>query len=171
ELGISEGFKMKTWVVPDSSALPPDIAEAAVQFWVDELGFDVEVESTNYSARRPTLIGRTISIPFHHHMNVGYADEPKGRLVSASKGGANRGIELPNPVLDKTYLANLAQGDAVARIANNIWMEDYMSYWMLNIPLVYQNSMVAVSGRIKEWTPYTETFGNQNSFDTIVLAN
>ena len=167
--GVPAGFKMKAWVVPDASSLPPDIAEAAVQFWVSELGLDVEIESTNYAGRRPTLIGRSISIPFHHHMNAGYADEPKGRLVSASKGGANRGIELPNPVLDKTYLANLKEGDAATRIANNIWMEDYMSYWMLNVPMVFKTALVAVNGRVTEWTPYTETFGNQNSFETVVL--
>ena len=167
--GVPAGFKMTAWVVPDASSLPPDIAEAAVQFWVDELGLEVEVESTNYAGKRPALIGRSISIPFHHHMNAGYADEPKGRLVSASKGGANRGIELPNPVLDKTYLANLSEGDAVTRIKNNIWMEDYMSYWMLNVPMVYKTALVAVNARVTGWAPYTETFGNQNSFQTIVL--
>jgi len=167
--GVPDGFKMKAWVVADASSLPPDIAEAAVQFWVDELGLEVELESTNYAARRPSLIGRSIEIPFHHHMNAGYADEPKGRLVSASKGGANRGIELPNPVLDKTYLANLKEGDAATRIANNVWMEDYMSYWMLNVPMVYKTALVAVNGRVTGWDPYTETFGNHNSFETIVL--
>ncbi|MCH7983595.1 MAG: ABC transporter substrate-binding protein [Chloroflexi bacterium] len=171
DLNIPDGFKMTTWITSDSSALPPDIAESAVQFWVDELGLEVEVEATNYNGRRPTLIGRTIDIPFHHHMNAGYADEPKGRLVSAGKGGANRGMELPNPILERTYWANLAELDAVKRIQNNIFLEDYMSYWMLNIPMVFQNGLVAVSPRVKEWSPYTETFGNANSYDTVVLGN
>ncbi len=171
DLGYGSGFKMSAWVSSDTSSLPPDIAEAAIQFWVDELGFEVEVEATNYAGRRPTLIGRSIDILFHHHMNVGYADEPKGRLVSAGKGGANRGVELPNPILERTYWANLAEQNAAKRIENNIFLEDYMSYWMLNIPMVFQNALVAVSPRVKEWQPYTETFGNANSFETVVLEN
>ena len=48
-------------------------------------------------------------------------------------------------------------------------MEDYMSYWMLNVPMVYKTALVAVNARVTGWAPYTETFGNQNSFQTIVL--
>ena len=169
DLGIPDGFKFTTWVSSDTSALPPDIAESAIQFWVDELGFEVEIEATNYAARRPTLIGRTINIPFHHHINVGYADEPKGRLVSAGQGGANRGVELPNEILERTYWANLGELDAAKRVENNIFLEDYMSYWMLNVPMVFQNGLVAVSPNVAEWHPYTETFGNANSFETAVL--
>ena len=171
DLGIKDGFKLSAWVTPDDQSLPADIAEAAIQFWVDELGLQVEVEATNYNGRRPTLIARTIDIPFHHHMNAGYADEPKGRLVSAGKGGANRGVELPNAVLERTYWANLSELDAQKRTQNNIFLEDYMSYWMLNIPMVFRNGLVAVSPRVKEWHPYTETFGNWNSLETVVLGN
>ncbi len=170
EAGIEEGFTMPVWLTPDSGSLPFDIAEAAVLQWADNLGLNVEIEATAYSARRPTLIGRTIDIPLYHHMNLGYADEPKGRLMTAAKGGANRGIELPNDILERTYWANLVESDAQKRIENNIFLTDWLAETSLVMSMVRQSQLYAVSPRVVEWQPYTETFGGLNGLDTIVLS-
>ncbi len=170
EAGVPEGFKIPVWLTPDSGSLPYDIGEAAVLDWQNNLGLSVEIEATAYSARRPTLIGRTIDIPLYHHMNLGYADEPKGRLMSAAKGGANRGIELPNEILERTYWANLVETDAQKRIENNIYLTDWLNETALVMSMVRQNQLYVVSPEVVEWVPYTETFGGMNALDTIVLA-
>lgn len=170
EAGVPEGFRIPVWLTPDSGSLPFDIAEAAVLQWADNLNLNVEIEATAYSGRRPTLIGRTIDIPLYHHMNLGYADEPKGRLMSAAQGGANRGIELPNDILERTYWANLVETDAQKRIENNIFLTDWLAETGLAMSMVRQNQLYAVSPKVVEWMPHTETFGGINGFDTIVLA-
>ena len=170
EAGVEEGFTIPVWLTPDSGSLPFDIAEAAVLQWASNLNLNVEIEATAYSGRRPTLIGRTIDIPLYHHMNLGYADEPKGRLMSAAQGGANRGIELPNEILEKTYWANLVENDAQKRIENNILLTDWLAETSLVMPMVRQNQLYAVSPKVLEWMPHTETFGGINGFDTISLA-
>ncbi len=170
EAGVPEGFRVPVWLTPDSGSLPFDIAEAAVLQWADNLNLNVEIEATAYSGRRPTLIGRTIDIPLYHHMNLGYADEPKGRLMSAARGGANRGIELPNDILERTYWANLIESDAQKRIENNIVLTDFLAETGLAMSMVRQNQLYAVSPKVVEWMPHTETFGGINGFDTIVLA-
>ena len=169
EAGVEPGFSIPVWLTPDSGSLPYDIAEAAVNQWATNLDLDVQIEATAYAARRPTLIGRTIDIPLYHHMNLGYPDEPKGRLMSAAKGGANRGIELPNDILDRTYWANLVEQDAAKRIANNIFLTDWLADQALVMSMVRQSQLYAVSPDVVEWQPYTETFGDLNGMDTIVL--
>lgn len=170
EAGVEPGFSIPVWLTPDSGSLPYDIAEAAVNQWATNLDLNVEIEATSYSARRPTLIGRTIDIPLYHHMNLGYFDEPKGRLMSAAQGGANRGIELPNEVLERTYWANLVEQDAAQRIANNIWLTDWLADTSLVMSMVRQSQLYAVSPDVVEWMPHTETFGGLNGLDTIRLA-
>ena len=169
EAGVEPGFSIPVWLTPDSGSLPYDIAEAAVNQWATNLDLDVQIEATAYAARRPTLIGRTIDIPLYHHMNLGYPDEPKGRLMSAAKGGANRGIELPNDILERTYWANLVEQDAAKRIANNIFLTDWLADQALVMSMVRQSQLYAVSPDVVEWQPYTETFGDLNGMDTIVL--
>ena len=169
EAGVEEGFTMPVWLTPDSGSLPFDIAEAAVLQWAANLNLNVEIEATAYSGRRPTLIGRTIDIPLYHHMNLGYFDEPKGRLMTAAKGGANRGIELPNEILEKTYWANLVETDAQKRIENNILLTDWLAETSLVMSMVRQSQLYAVSPEVVEWMPYTETFGSFSGADTIVL--
>ena len=170
EAGVEEGFTMPVWLTPDSGSLPFDIAEAAVLQWAANLNLNVEIEATAYSGRRPTLIGRTIDIPLYHHMNLGYFDEPKGRLMTAAKGGANRGIELPNEILEKTYWANLVETDAQKRIENNILLTDWLAETSLVMSMVRQSQLYAVSPEVVEWMPYTETFGSLSGLDTIVMA-
>ena len=48
-------------------------------------------------------------------------------------------------------------------------IQDYLSTWMLNSPLVLRLNFMAVSPQVAEWTPYTDTFGQINSPETVVL--
>jgi hypothetical protein len=91
--------------------------------------------------------------------------------MSAGLGGANRGTELPVAILEKTYWANLIEPDAQKRIANNVFLEDFLREEWLTAPLVVKVGHAAVSARVLEWTPYMETFGYPNGFETVVLAD
>ncbi len=166
EAGYSDGIKTDFWTTPGGAS--QEIAEAIAQMWGD-IGVDVSMEVTAYGARRPTLINRNISIPYMSGNAVGDHTDPQGRLISPEKGGANRGIELPNDILDEFYYPSLSEPSEEKRIANNVAIQDYLSTWMLNSPLVLRLNFMAVSPQVAEWTPYTDTFGQINSPETVVL--
>lgn len=166
EAGYSDGIETDFWTTPGGAT--QEIAEAIAQMWGD-IGVDVSMEVTAYGARRPTLINRNISIPYMSGNAVGDHTDPQGRLISPELGGANRGIELPNDVLGEFYYPSLSEPSAEKRIANNVAIQDYLSKWMLNSPLVLRLNFMAVSPQVAEWTPYTDTFGQINSPETVVL--
>ena len=166
EAGYPDGFTTDFWSTPGGAT--QEIAEAIAQMWGD-IGLDVELEVTAYGARRPTLIARNISIPYMSGNAVGDHTDPQGRLISPELGGANRGIEIPNDILDKFYYPSLSEPSEDTRIANNAAIQDYLSQWMLNSPLVLRLNFIAVRPEVAEWTPYTDTFGVLNSPETVVL--
>jgi len=142
---------------------------AAAEMWRDNLGLDVRLETTNYTARRPDLIGRSISIPFLHSRTVGDNTEPKGRLMSPELGGANRGMELPDEILDKTWYAGLGATSAEQVIQGNIALQDFLSKWTLQAPTVQRINFAAVGTRVMEWKPQMDTFGTINSPERVVI--
>jgi len=170
EAGYPNGFHVPMWTASSHSLIDPEIGDAVAQMW-ENIGLTTAMERTSYSARRPTMIERTMDIPMMHHRGVGDHSEAKGRLMSAGLGGANRGTELPVAILEKTYWANLIEPDAQKRIANNVFLEDFLREEWLTAPLVVKVGHAAVSARVLEWTPYMETFGYPNGFETVVLAD
>ena len=166
EAGYSDGFSTVFWSTPGGAA--QEIAEAIAQMWGD-IGIDVQMEVTAYGARRPTLINRNISIPYMSGNAVGDHTDPQGRLISPELGGANRGIELPNDILESFYYPSLSEPSEAKRIASNVAIQDYISEWMLNSPLVLRLNYIAVSPEVEAWVPYTDTFGVVNSPETVVL--
>ena len=55
---------MGFWVPSDSPFVNPEVGVAIAGQW-REVGIDVQIENTAYSARRPTLVDRSIDIPWH----------------------------------------------------------------------------------------------------------
>jgi hypothetical protein len=160
-------FDVKIWINPTDPI--KESAIAAAEMIRDGLGLNVILETTGYSARRPSLIGRTIDIPFLHARSIGDDTEPKGRLLSAEKGGANRGMEMPNEVLDKTWYAGLSASSSADTEAANIFLQDFLSKWSLHAPLVSRINYIAVSPEIVEWRPYMDTFGSISSPESTIL--
>ena len=169
EAGYANGFHVPIWTASSHSLIDAEIGDAVAQMW-ENIGLTTAMERTSYAARRPTMIERTMDIPMMHHRGVGDHSEAKGRLMSAGLGGANRGTELPVAILEKTYWANLVEPDAQKRIENNVLLEDYLREQWLTAPLVVKVGHAAVSARVLEWTPYMETFGFPNAFETVVLG-
>jgi len=160
-------FDVKFWINPTDPIY--ESALAATEMIRAGLGLNVELETTGYSARRPSLIGRTISVPFLHARSIGDDTEPKGRLLSAEKGGANRGMEIPNEILDQTWYAGLASSSVAETEAANIILQDFLSKWTLQAPLTARVSYAAVSPEVIQWRPYMDTFGSQSSPESVIL--
>jgi ABC-type transport system substrate-binding protein len=168
EAGYEKGFKAVMYTAPDVPAVvDTDIGEAIVQMWRDNLGLDITIESTAYTARRPTMVSRSIDVLFQwQHDNVGQIDNAKalGALVTT---GWNHGIE--NPVVAEIWKKNLKEVDGEKRIAKNVALQDYLTFWQLWAAIVEKPNTWAVRPEVAEWKPWTETAGFAGSFETVVL--
>ena len=148
-------------------ATHPAMAEAVAQMLRDGLGLDVSIETTAYTARRPTMVSRSIDLLFvWQHDAVGWVDNAKG-LGALVTSGWNHGIE--NPVVAETYLKNLKELDFATRVANNIALEDYLSNLQLWACIVEKPALAAVRPEVTQWTPWVEMAGYFGSFETVVL--
>ena len=169
EAGYPSGFEVPVWIVSDRPQFLTESAQAALEMWRDHLGLTPKIEATKYAGRRPSLIDRSVDIPFLHARSVGDDEDPKGRLLSSDLGGANRGIELEDDILDKTWYTGTAATDSETVIEANVMLQDYLSKWTLMAPSVIAVSNVAVGPRVAEWRPWTDDVGSPNAPETIVL--
>ena len=88
---------------------------------------------------------------------------PGGRYPSL---GGVQGIEIPDQLVEYVY-ANKTEPNRDKRIQNNIYLQDFKSYWMMTVPTVYPLGLLyLVAGHI-EWDPHQAVFGFFNSPERI----
>lgn len=167
EAGYPNGFDMDFWVSPDNTgAVDPEAFEAMAQMWQD-IGVNTSIEKTVYAARRPTLVARSIDIPFAHHTFWLALDESKGTTIVPS-GGFNHGIELPEEI-GQIRWANVTEPDLETRIQNNIRLQDYVSHWQLMASTVTLQPHWLVLPEVAEWTPHQQAWAVFNSPETVKM--
>ncbi len=150
EQGFPDGFKVPFFLPPDvPGVVSLEIGEAIAQMWRN-IGLDVEIESTAYQARRPTMVDRSIDVVWMWASNasVGKIDDAHSHGVIPSAGW-NRGMEL-QWVLDLWREAD-AESDAKKRIEINVRAEDMQAHWMTVSPVVGVPSIWVASGDVLEW--------------------
>ncbi len=163
EAGYPDGFEVDTWL----GTAPAVFVEAIAQFW-EEIGLTVSLDTTPYSAGRPSVVARELNRPWYTHMGVGFFDGANGRTARPSTGW-QRGFELPDEITDLTY-ENFSEPDYDKRVQNNIAITDFVQHWML-LSSVYtsQGNLIAVSQSVLEWNPHGSGRAEPNSMETIVL--
>ncbi len=167
EAGVPDGFSMDFWVSPDNTAaVDPECFEAIAQMWQD-IGVNASIEKTVYAARRPTLVARSIDIPFAHHTFFLTLDQPKGGSLVPT-GGFNHGIELPEEI-GKFRYDNETETDLEKRIQNNLDMQDYMSHWQLMASTVTLQPTWLLLGEVAEWKPHQQAWGMFNSPESVKM--
>jgi len=167
EAGVADGFDMGFWVSPDNTAaVDPEAFEAIAQMWQD-IGVNASIEKTVYAARRPTLVARSIDIPFAHHTFFLAIDEPKGGTLVPT-GGFNHGIELPEEY-GKLRYANITESDREQRIQNNLKLQDYLSEWQLMASTVTLQPHWLVRPEVVEWLPHQQAWAMFNSPETVKM--
>lgn len=167
EAGYPDGFDMGFWVSPDNTAaVDPEAFEAMAQMWQD-IGVNASIEKTVYAARRPTLVARSIDIPFAHHTFFLTIDQPKGGTIVPS-GGFNHGIELPEEI-GKFRWDNVTETDLEKRTQNNLDMQDYLSHWQLMAATVTLQPHWLVLDDVAEWKPHQQAWSVFNSPETVKM--
>ena len=171
EAGYPDGFEMGFWVPSDSPFVNPEVGVAIAGQWRD-VGIDVQIENTAYSARRPTLVDRSIDIPWHfiNSAEGGFFGNMYGRWRHGR--GWNSGVEFPYDVMkewDTRYLAldRNTEGDQI--IALNTEIEDYVQRVGVEIPVVELVKWYVLGPEVLDWKPYRHNENGPNSFETILL--
>ncbi len=170
EAGYPDGFEMGFWVPSDSPFVNPEVGVAIAGQW-REVGIDVQIENTAYSARRPTLVDRSIDIPWHfiNSAENGHYGSKYGRWRHGA--GWNSGGELPYDTMkdwDTRYLAlDRSQRDEI--VALNTEIEDYVNNIAIEIPVVELVKWYVVGPEVLDWKPYRHNENGPNSFETVLL--
>ena len=168
EAGFADGFELGFWISPDNTAaVEPEAFEAIAQMWQD-IGVTASVEKTVYASRRPTLVARSIDIPFAHHTFWLSPDEPKGGTLVPT-GGFNHGLELPEEIGMIRY-DNISEPDLQTRIDNNLRLQDYLSHWQLMAVTVTLQPHWLVRPEVESWDLYQQAWAVFNSPERVTMA-
>lgn len=171
EVGLASGFEFGYWIPPDvGSVIDPEIGEAMAQMWVDG-GLRPKIEKTAYSARRPTLVARSIDIPWAWNMNG--EDSPKdtnavGPHVPRA-GSWNSGTEFPDEI-GKLWQQIEDEREPAKKRAINVQVAEFVNHWRTYANFVETTPLWAVRPEITSWEPYTGNLPYFNSGHNIVLG-
>jgi len=150
-------FRMALYAGPELGGglgISGEIADAVAGFW-QELGIDVEVQKGAYAIFRPSVVGRTNTIPWLTSCGEGRDgnpwDWPKGvQMTSRSRGGFSCGFETPYAA--DSYGKAAANPDKQERIelmngTLNYLFEQSLNPGVVSVPL----SIVYNPNSIAEW--------------------
>lgn len=139
--------------------------------WPD---MDVQVFKSAYSIIRPSLVGRTNTIPYGGDCDEGATtipfDWPHGLTeTSFTRGGFGCGIEIPRIAEAFTAVSN--ETDLQARIQLNTDLVDYLYDQQIFAGTVQVPTFVVYNpNSIAEWEGTPSSFTTMNEFEAIVLA-
>ena len=131
EAGYGNGFSFGYWVPSDVSiVIEPDLGEAIAQMWVDG-GLDPRIEKTGYGARRPSLISRSIDIPWAWTTNGNRTPKDTNAVGSnVPRAGAwNSGLEFPDEI-GLLWHTIEQEFNPAAKRAINAQVTDFVNYWL-----------------------------------------
>ena len=169
EAGVADGFDMEIWVPSTFSPGTIAAAEAVAEMWRSDLGIDVTIDRTEYAARRPQTVDKTINVPFTHGINW-IPGATSARYICAAAGHIV-GFTMEQEYCD-VGLSNATERSLEQRIANNIAVQDYLSHQMLFLPMFQHSAnLFAVAGTVSSWDPYNSQDVLPNRPESIVLAD
>jgi len=171
-------FHIDIWTGDEGgTALVGEITDAISGFWRAAWPkMDATVFKSAYSIIRPSLVGRTNTIPYAGDGDEGAStipfDWPHGMTeTSITRGGFGCGLEIPK--LAETCLKVRTETDINKRLQWNEEIIDYMHDQMLMVGTVQIPSLMIYNPKsIKEWPGYPCIFGGQGvNYEAIVPAD
>jgi len=175
EAGYPNGFSVPDYFCPIDIGVNGEVCQAVAGMWKDFLGIDVQLDTSAYTARRPTMVGRTINTIWQTTWGpnrLAYDGESGGTVgccnFAQPTGGYNPGLE--HQVFYDTFVATSAEmkGSAenlATREAYFDWaFEQRFSAGVVEVP-----TLIGINpDRVLAWT--LRPFRDINSFHTVVLA-
>jgi len=169
EAGYPGGFSFKFFIPPDLGSVDPEVGKAIASFW-QQIGLKPQLETTSYSARRPSMVAREIDIPWLM----------QGSDRGAPVGGPTCPFCFPQPGWNGGYEAQefydfwKASSEQVmgspANLATRDQFYDYMFKWQLQIGTVEIPKLFVYDGRrVASWQLERNTQSAINGLDSVVL--
>ena len=177
ESGVAPGFEFE-FFCSQGNGTSLEVCEAVVGQWKEHLGLEPYIDSTQYSSRRPTMLGREIHVPWmtrwgptskHGRLGEGGGTLPGGGTWPLPAGGWNPGIEDNRywSFREETRIQKKASPENLAsREAINDWAYDMaLSTGTVEVPVLIGFN----PDTVESWNlaPYELP----NSFETIVPAS
>ena len=162
ELGGSSGT---------NAELNDAIAGMWKELWPD---MDLQVFKSAYSIIRPSLVGRTNTIPYAGDCDEGSTaipfDWPHGLTeTSLTRGGFGCGIEIPE--IANTFKQVSLEGDPAERVRLNSALVDYLYDQMIFAGTVQVPVLTVYNpNSIAEWVGTSSAFAGSNEFENIKLV-
>ena len=159
-----------------SSGTNAEINDAVAGMWKalwPEL--DVQVFKSAYSIIRPSLVGRTNTIPYGGDCDEGSTaipfDWPHGLTeTTMTRGGFGCGLEIPK--IAETFQMVSLESDPVERIRLNSEMIDYLYDQMFFAGTVQVPVFTVYNpGAIAEWKGTSSAFAASNEYENIKLVS
>lgn len=176
ETAFSKGFSTALYIGPEfggGASFPGEIGDAVAGMW-GAIGIQTEVLKYAYAAFRPTVVGRTNTIPWITSCDEGRDnmpwDWPKGLVMTTmTRGGFSCGFE--SPWIAEQFKKQAVEPDITKRIQmTNEWV-DYMYHWMLAPGIVAVPAGIMWNPKsIKEWPMRTSVVASFNNMEEIVPA-
>ena len=179
ESGVEPGFKFE-FFCSQGNGTSLEVCQATIGQWKKNLDLDPFIDSSQYTSRRPTMVGRSIHVPWMTYWGPtskqGRLADGGGALFGAGSaywpilgGGWNPGIEdniyfknrEETRVQRKASPENLASREKVY----DEWFDFALSGGVVEVPVVIGFNPDTISS----WD--LKPFDLPNSFETIVLAN
>ena len=159
-----------------SSGTNAEINDAVAGMWL-ALWPDMKLQvfKSAYSIIRPSLVGRTNTIPYGGDCDEGATtipfDWPHGLTeTSFTRGGFGCGIEIPEIAEKFTQVSNTV--DLQERIRLNTELVDFLYDQMIFAGTVQVPTFVVYNpNSIAEWNGTPSSFTTMNEFESIVLAD
>lgn len=171
-------FPINIWTggeLGGSSGTNAEINDAVAGMWQAIWpDMDIQVFKSAYSIIRPSLVGRTNTIPYGGDCDEGATtipfDWPHGLTeTSFTRGGFGCGIEIPK--IAETFTAVSNTTDLQGRIALNTELVDYLYDQMIFMGTVQVPTFVVFNpNSISSWAGTPSSFTTMNEFESIVLA-
>jgi len=161
-------FSGQAYVPPDMPAkIPPEMGEAVIQMWRDNLGLNISILNTAYAARRPSMVDRSQNLPWLWTVSPPVApDRPWGGTIAGGGAGWNPGVE--SQVVDEQYSKARKETDFSKIAGMNAISNEDLTHWMTASMIIKVPVRVAIQSSV-EWTPWAFVAAEVGAFDTVKL--
>ncbi len=175
EAGYPDGFSVPDYFCPVDIGTNGEVCQAVAGMWKDLLNIEVQLDTSAYTARRPTMVGRTINTIWQTTWGpnrLAYDGESGGTdgccLFPQPTGGYNPGLEH-----QKFYDVFIETGASIKGSAENLAAREAYFDWAFEqrfaAGIVEVPTLIGINpDRVMSWT--LQPFREINSFHTVILA-
>jgi peptide/nickel transport system substrate-binding protein len=176
EAGYPDGFSVPDYFCPVDIGVNGEVCQAVAGMWADNLNVDVQLDTSAYTARRPTMVGRTIKTIWQTQWGpnrLGFDGEAGGTIgccnFAQPTGGYNPGLE--HQFFYDTFVATSAELKGSAEnLATREAYFDWAHEQRFAAGVVEVPTLIGINpDRVLAWT--LQPFRDINGFHTVILSS